>query len=129
MLKYIKITNPVALTLMVLLPAIICMLVLTPLTDRIISWRVVTVSMLFFSIANHVVGLFVPRWGRYVFISFLCFGVIVVLLLTLAKQISGIGLGDLYSFQKTCTLLIMFYVLLTGLAGLFRTARLLIGDE
>ena len=92
-------------------------------------WRVVTVSLLFFTMANNISGLFVPRWGRYVFISYLCLPVMVISLMTLAKVISGVGLGELDSFQKTIGVLIMFYVLLTGLAGLFRTIRMLIGEN
>ena len=127
--NFFRISNPIALMLVMLFIALVAMFGGMAVMGKVIPWRVVTISLLFFTMANHIAGLFVQRWGRYVFISFICYGLLVVSLMTLAKAISGLGLGQLESFQKTIGVLIMFYVLLTALAGLFRTIRMLIGEN
>lgn len=92
-----------------------------------LPWQVCGVSILFFAIYNQVVGLFLRRWRLYMGLSYLVFIAYVVLLLLAASAIADTPLATLPTFKKTYTLLVVFFIMLTVLSGVYRVALYMIG--
>lgn len=91
-----------------------------------LPWQVCGVSLLFFSVYNQVMGLFLCRWPLYMGLSYLAFVAHMVLALTVAGYIADAPLAELPKFKKTYVLLGIFFVMLTILASVYRTALYLI---
>lgn len=83
-------------------------------------WLVLHVCMLFSIVYYAIADVFSNNWVRSTLWSFAYFVVMLVALYFAADATAGIKMRDLPEFQKFLILLIIFKVLLTGLAGLYR---------
>lgn len=95
----------------------------------VLPWQILMVTILFTTVFYEVVGLFRPRWGRYTAISYAVFILLLIGLYFIAAGIATTPMRDLPRFQKFIGLLIIFKVLLTGLAGLYRVALNFLGHD
>lgn len=95
-----------------------------PLAD----WTVAAAGMLLFAAGNPILGIFQKRWPRYVLFSFIAFGVTLTLTLFLAQATAGSLLRDLTQFQMFFVAASLFFLLSTGLVGLYRFILRLLQD-
>lgn len=108
---------PAALMLAV---ALVAMLIASDKGEGSTPWLVLHVCMLF-SIAYYgIADVFSKSWVRSTLMSFGYFAVMLVVLYFAAAATAGTPMRDLPEYQKFLVLLIIFKVLLTGLAGLYR---------
>lgn len=125
--KWTLYTNPLSSSAMLLGFAIIAM-VLAKTISPTIPWQICGASMLFFTVYTQVIGLFAKRWPKYMGLSYLSFIGLTVLLLVAASLIAEAPLADFPRYKKTYTLLVIFFVLLSMIAGVYRVALYLLAD-
>ncbi len=109
-----------------LLGLAVVVMLLAKTTNPTLPWQVCGVSILFFSVYNQVMGLFLQRWPLYMGLSYLAFIAHVVLAILVAGLIADAPLAELPSFKKTYALLSVFFIMLTVLASVYRVALYLI---
>ena len=83
-------------------------------------WLVLHVCMLFSIVYYAIADIFSNSWGRSTLWSYAYFVVMLVVLYFAADATAGAKMRDLPEYQKFLVLLIIFKVLLTALAGLYR---------
>ena len=83
-------------------------------------WLVLHVCMLFSIVYYAIANVFSESWGRSTLWSFAYFILMLVVLYFAADATAVAKMRDLPQYQKFLVLLIIFKVLLTGLAGLYR---------
>ncbi len=91
-----------------------------------LPWEVCCVAMLFFAVYNQVRGLLLRRWPLYMGLSYLAFAIYTALLLTTASLLAEVPLSGLVSLKKTYVLLVVFFIMLTILASVYRVALLML---
>lgn len=85
-----------------------------------IPWLVLHTAMLFSTVYYAIADIFSERWARSTMHSWGYFIVMLVVMYVAAEATAGVKMKDLPQYQKFLVLLIIFKVLLTGLAGLYR---------
>ena len=119
--KMHRLDNPLVLASSVLVLSVLLMFMLERTThNEVIPWRIAATSLIFFSAASQMGGLFVKNWLRYIAISLVCFILMIMILLPVAHWISALPLRDLLYMKSMYVLAGIFYFLLNGLAGVFR---------
>lgn len=126
--KWTLYTNPLSSGALLLGFAIISMM-LAKTTSPTIPWQICGASMLFFTVYTQVIGLFTKRWPQYMGLSYLSFIGLTVLLIIAASQIAEAPLADFPRYKKTYTLLVIFFILLSMIAGVYRVALYLLADS
>jgi hypothetical protein len=113
--------NPLWQGLAVLLAASIAMAIAHTSIGTIRSiWLVAATFLLFFTAANPLLGIFKHGWGRYLALSVPVYAGLTVAIIFLAKTLSGTGLGEIAEFRAFFALEALFYVIVTGLVGIYR---------
>lgn len=125
--KWTLYTNPLSSGAILLGCAVISM-VLTKTISPTIPWQVCGASMLFYTVYTQVIGIFTKRWPLYMGLSYLSFIVLTILMLIAASQIAEVPLADFPRYKKTYALLVIFFILLSMIAGVYRGALYLLGD-
>ncbi|CAN5368698.1 hypothetical protein BH09BAC1_BH09BAC1_14190 [soil metagenome] len=123
--KWTLYNNPLSSSAAMLVLGVIIMF-LGKNSNPALPWEVCGVTILFFSIYNQVMGLFVRRWPLYMGLSYLAFIAHMALALIIAGHIADAPLAELPKFKKTYAVLGVFYIMLTMLAGVYRVALYLI---
>ncbi len=85
-----------------------------------LPWEIVCITLLFFIVYDAISGIFSSRWVRTTVLGYVMFVIMLVALYVVADKVSVAEMRDLPHFQKFLVLLVIFKVLLTGLAGLYR---------
>lgn len=98
--------------------------------NGMLPWRAGAVSLLLYTVWVQVNGLVVKSWGRYMLVATICWVGLVVFSLLLAHWLSKSPNDELHGIKDTYAILIVFYILLTFLAGVFRIAHMVLkGNE
>lgn len=94
-----------------------------------LPWLILCISMLFSIVYHAITSIFRAHWLRSTIVGYFMFVLMMVLLYQVASETATIGMKDLPQFQKFLVLLIIFKVLLTALAGLYRFFITLLNDQ
>ncbi len=126
--KWTIYTNPLSSSAILLGLSLLAMLA-TNTSSPTIPWQICGASMLFFAVYTQVMGLFSKRWPLYMGLSYLSFIGLTILLLLMASVIAEVPLSDFPRYKKTYALLIIFFILLSMIAGVYRLALYLLGTS
>lgn len=91
-------------------------------------WLVMMIGLLFYAVYSEISGLFSERWPRYTGTTYALFAVMGVLWGLLASYSATDALGHLPKYIKFLVLIVLFKLVLTGLALLYRTVLSLIKE-
>lgn len=83
-------------------------------------WLVAATFLLFFTAANPLLGIFKHGWVRYLALSLPVYVALTVAIIYIATALSGTRLGEMADFRAFFTLEVLFYVIITGLVGVYR---------
>lgn len=88
--------------------------------DEKSEWYMAATFLLLFTAGNPIMGIFRKRWYRYVGISFLVYIALTIAVLAATQAIARVSLQELGDFKFFFTIEAIFYILVTGLVGLYR---------
>ncbi len=126
--KWTVYTNPLSSGAILVGLSALAMLI-TKTASPTIPWQICGASMLFFTVYTQVVGLFSKRWALYMGLSYLSFIGLAILLILLAGLIAEAPLADFPRYKKTYALLVVFFIMLSMMAGIYRLALYLLADS
>ena len=123
--------DPLPLTISLIVVTTMAMLIIQAITSNgTIPWRAAAVAILFYAITNQVSGLISKKWVQYTLISYACFTLLMIILLLLAGKIAQTPLSQLFYMRRLYLLLVVFYILETILAVVFRVMHMMVrGDN
>ncbi len=85
------------------------------------DWTFGAAILLVYMIVNPIIGLASKNWKRYLGLSFLCFLILLILIIALGQTFSSISIYDIVEFQMIFGALILCYFILVFISFLIRT--------
>ena len=84
------------------------------------DWTFAAAFLLVYMIMNPIIGLAAKKWKRYLGLSFLCFFILLLVVIALGQSVSSVSLRDIVEFQMIFAVLSLCYFILVFISFLIR---------
>lgn len=121
--------SPIIQMLVIFIAGAVCMLISNDGADGDSKWRLFSMAVLLYVVLNTVLGIFHPKWTRYIVISVICFALMVTAFIYFGNAIAAKSFGEVRSAKFTFLVFLVFYLMLIGLSGVYRTVFYALGGE